>query len=39
MCDRIYVMSKGKIAGELKREDFSQDLIMHYATGTMKAAG
>ncbi len=35
MCDRIYVMHKGKITGELKREEFSQELIMKYATGTM----
>jgi len=38
MCDRIYVMSKGKIAAELPREQFSQELIMQYATGTLKAA-
>ena len=37
MCDRIYVMSKGKIAAELTREQFSQELIMQYATGTLKA--
>lgn len=34
MCDRIYVMNQGHIAGELKREDFSQEAIMVYATGT-----
>lgn len=34
MCDRIYVMAKGSITGEIKREDFSQELIMKYATGT-----
>ena len=38
MCDRIYVMSKGRIAAELQREQFSQELIMQYATGTLKAA-
>ena len=38
MCDRIYVMSKGKIAAELQREQFSQELIMQYATGTLKSA-
>jgi inositol transport system ATP-binding protein len=38
MCDRIYVMSKGKIAAELKRGEFSQELIMQYATGSVKAA-
>lgn len=35
MCDRIYVMSKGTITGEISREDFSQELIMKYATGTL----
>ena len=34
MCDRIYVMNQGHIAGELKREEFSQEAIMVYATGT-----
>lgn len=35
MCDRIYVMAKGSVTGEIKREDFSQELIMKYATGTL----
>jgi inositol transport system ATP-binding protein len=35
MCDRIYVMSQGTITGELQREEFSQELIMKYATGAM----
>lgn len=35
MCDRIYVMAKGTITGELQRKDFSQELIMKYATGTL----
>jgi inositol transport system ATP-binding protein len=39
MCDRIYVMSKGSIVAEIKRERFSQELIMQYATGSLKAAG
>ena len=34
MCDRIYVMSKGKITGEIDRPDFSQERIMYYATDT-----
>ncbi len=34
MCDRIYVMAKGTITGELERKDFSQELIMKYATAT-----
>lgn len=32
MCDRIYVMSRGKLTGELKREAFSQQKIMTLAT-------
>jgi inositol transport system ATP-binding protein len=35
MCDRIYVMNKGRIMGELQREDFSQETIMRYALGNM----
>ena len=31
VCDRIYVMAKGRIAGELAREDFSQENIMKLA--------
>lgn len=38
MCDRIYVMARGRIAAELGREEFSQELIMQYATGSLKAA-
>jgi inositol transport system ATP-binding protein len=38
MCDRIYVMYKGNLVTELNREQFSQELIMQYATGSMKAA-
>lgn len=34
MCDRIYVMSQGRIEGELKKEQFSQEAIMKFATGT-----
>ena len=30
MCDRIYVMSGGKIKGELNRKDVSQEAIMKY---------
>ncbi len=36
MCDRIYVMCKGEIAGELKHEEFSQETIMRLATGYEK---
>ncbi|MDF2523078.1 MAG: ABC-type sugar transport system, ATPase component [Clostridiales bacterium] len=35
MCDRIYVMAQGCITGEINRKDFSQELIMKYATGTL----
>ena len=28
MCDRIYVMNEGRIAGELDKKDFSQESIM-----------
>jgi inositol transport system ATP-binding protein len=33
MCDRIYVMCQGKIAGELAKGEFSQEGIMRLATG------
>ncbi|OGO79536.1 MAG: D-xylose ABC transporter ATP-binding protein [Clostridiales bacterium GWB2_37_7] len=32
MCDRIYVMAKGEITGMLKRDEFTQEKIMAYAT-------
>jgi inositol transport system ATP-binding protein len=38
MCDRIYVMAKGKIVAELSRDQFSQELIMQYATGSLRVA-
>ncbi|NDL68842.1 sugar ABC transporter ATP-binding protein [Anaerotalea alkaliphila] len=34
MCDRIYVMAKGRIMGMLKKDEFSQENIMRYATAT-----
>lgn len=34
MCDRIYVMNQGKITGELKKDEFSQEAIMKFATST-----
>lgn len=34
MCDRIYVMCQGRVEGELKKEQFSQEAIMKFATGT-----
>ncbi len=36
MCDRIYVMCKGEIAGELGRKEFTQEAIMRLATGLDK---
>lgn len=35
MCDRVLVMSDGRITGELDRSEFTQELIMFFAT-TMK---
>ena len=33
MCDRIYIMCQGKISGCINREEFSQEVILRYATG------
>jgi ribose transport system ATP-binding protein len=33
MCDRIVVMREGKVAGELEREEFSEERITALATG------
>ena len=33
MCNRIYVMCQGRIAGELKRSEFSAEAVMALATG------
>lgn len=33
LCDRIVVMHEGRLAGELTREEATQEQIMHYATG------
>jgi inositol transport system ATP-binding protein len=33
MCDRIYVMCKGRISGELTRAEFTQEAIMRLAMG------
>jgi inositol transport system ATP-binding protein len=38
MCDRIYVMCKGEIAGELARDEFTQEGIMRLAMGFEKQA-
>ena len=32
MCDRIVVLSHGVSTGILKRDEFTQEKIMHYAT-------
>lgn len=31
LCDRVLVMAAGRITGEVKRQDFTQELIMTYA--------
>ena len=37
MCDRVIVLHAGKIAGELRREDLTQERIMALASGTRQA--
>ena len=39
MCDRIYVMAKGKITGVLNRDEFTQEKIMAYATAVKRQKG
>ncbi len=34
--DRIVVMHEGRITGELKREEFGEEAIMHLAVGRSK---
>jgi ribose transport system ATP-binding protein len=34
MSDRIIVLCEGRLAGEVKREQFSQDYILDLASGT-----
>ena len=36
MCDRIYVMSAGRLMGEVQREQFSSETIMALASGGQK---
>ncbi len=31
MCDRIYVLHEGRLTGELRREQFSQEAVMNLA--------
>jgi ABC-type sugar transport system ATPase subunit len=38
MADRIIVLCEGRISGEIARKDFSQELIMSYASKTEKEA-
>jgi ABC-type sugar transport system ATPase subunit len=38
MCDRIVVMRQGRITGELKQEEFSEERIITLATGAKEAA-
>jgi ABC-type sugar transport system ATPase subunit len=38
MCDRIVVMRSGKVAGELDREEFSEERIVALATGVEEEA-
>ena len=38
MCDRIVVMRDGKVAGELDREEFSEERIVALATGVEEEA-
>lgn len=33
MADRVIVMQEGKLTGEVQKEEMTQELIMHYATG------
>ena len=33
LCDRVNIMSEGRISGELSREELSQERIMKFATG------
>lgn len=36
VCDRILIMHKGRIAGELNRDGFTQDTLLKYAIGEME---
>jgi ABC-type sugar transport system ATPase subunit len=38
MCDRIIVLYKGRIAGELKHDEFDQTKILEYASGSAYGA-
>jgi ABC-type sugar transport system ATPase subunit len=34
MSDRILVFYEGRLAGKVERQEFSEEMIMHLATGT-----
>jgi ribose transport system ATP-binding protein len=38
LADRCFVLYKGEVSGELKREDFSEEMIMACSTGTHREA-
>ena len=38
MCDRIYVMSAGRLTGELKTDQFHQETILKYAMNEIEVA-
>jgi ABC-type sugar transport system ATPase subunit len=38
MCDRVLVMHAGKIVGEVKRQDYSEEIILSYAAGIDKSS-
>ena len=35
VCDRILIMHKGQLTGELKRNEFTQDTLLKYAIGEL----
>ena len=38
MSDRVLVMHEGRMAGEIARDDLSEEVVMKLATGTVEAA-
>ena len=38
MCDRLVVMRDGRVAGELDREEFSEERVIALATGVEEEA-
>lgn len=39
ICDRIVVMHEGTVSGEVGKQDFDENKIMHLATGVTQTAG